>query len=587
MKTLFACWLSALLLVAAVPGLAQEEENPRWLGIDSLNAGLGEPPEEVERRTPREAVRSFLTLTEQKEYAAAAHLLNLLDLPPEEQAERGAVLAMQLAAVLQRGEWINVSSLSSRQDAMVVETSGKNARAGQPRRNLELASLELDGQSYEVRLARYRVGEQDPVWLIAPETISAIPRLYEKYGPSWLEQHLPERLQASFGVLRLWEWFAIPLFLLLIGAVGWFTHALMGLLASRLPAGLASVFAQMIRLPLAFIIMSLLSQWLLDYVVSFSGMVTATFRGLLVVILAWGVGLIALRLVDTLLIRMTRRLVGEIDDSKSRDERQLLTTLHALRRAVILVTVLAVGIYVIAQVSLFETLGVTLLASASVVTVLVGIAGQAVLGNILASFQISLTKPIRIGDLLVFEGQWCHVEGIYYTFIRLKTWDERRLIVPVRYFVSKPYQNLSSKNAKLYRSIAITLHISADVATLREKFREFAMAQEQVIDHHALACYVTGQHEATQEVTFYLMGAEPMGAWTAEAEVREKLLAYLRDHHPEWWPRSVVVLSDHDITRGDIPERRHLRRPARLEAVDEADAASSGAGGTQAGGERR
>jgi len=576
MKTSLTWILMVLLLAVSCLGVAQEEgEETRWFSVDALNTGLGQPPDDIERRTPRDAVRSFLELTKDEDYAAAAHLLNLLDLPPEEQAERGALLARQLAAVLQRGEWINVSSLSSRQDAMVVESSGKSSRVGQPRRNLELASLDLDGQNYEVRIARYRAGEQEPVWLIAPETITAIPRLYEKYGPSWLEDQIPERFQVSFGKLKLWEWFAIPIFLFLIGAVGWFTHAVMGLLASRLPAGLSSVFAQMIRLPLAFIVMSLLTQWLLDYVVSFSGLVTATFRGLLVIIMAWGVGLIALRLVDTLLIRMTRRLVGEIDDTRSRDERQLLTTLHALRRAVILITVTGVAIYVIAQVSLFETLGVTLLASASVVTVLVGIAGQAVLGNILASFQLSLTKPIRIGDLLIFEDQWCYVEGIYYTFIRLRTWDERRLVVPVRYFVSKPYQNLSSKNAKLCQTIVLTLHISADVATLREKFKEFAMAEEQVIDHHTLACYVTGQHEATQEISFYLMGPEPMGAWAAEAKVREKLLAFIRDHHPEWWPRSVVVLSDHDIARGDTPEHRRIRRPARVEKIDDASDAES------------
>ncbi|MDT8880541.1 mechanosensitive ion channel family protein [Halomonas saccharevitans] len=576
MKTSLTGILMVWLLALSCPGVAQEEgEETRWFSVDALNTGLGQPPDEIERRTPRDAVRSFLTLTQDEDYAAAAHLLNLLDLPPEEQAERGAVLARQLAAVLQRGEWINVSSLSSRQDAMVVESSGKSSRVGQSRRNLELASLDLDGQSYEVRIARYRAGEQEPVWLIAPETITAIPRLYEKYGPSWLEDQIPERFQVSFGKLKLWEWFAIPIFLCLIGAVGWFAHALMGLLASRLPAGLSSVFAQMIRLPLAFIVMSLLTQWLLDYVVSFSGLVTAIFRGLLVIIMAWGVGLIALRLVDTLLIRMTRRLVGEIDDTKSRDERQLLTTLHALRRAVILITVTGVAIYVIAQVSLFETLGVTLLASASVVTVLVGIAGQAVLGNILASFQISLTKPIRIGDLLIFEDQWCYVEGIYYTFIRLRTWDERRLVVPVRYFISKPFQNLSSKNAKLCQTIVLTLHISADVATLREKFKEFAMAEEKVIDHHSLACYVTGQHEATQEISFYLTSPEPMGAWAAEAQVREKLLAFIRDHHPEWWPRSVVVLSEHDIARGDTPEHRRIRRPARVEKIDDASNAES------------
>lgn len=68
------------------------------------------------------------------------------------------------------------------------------------------------------------------------------------------------------------------------------------------------------------------------------------------------------------------------------------------------------------------------------------------------------------------------------------------------------------------------------------------------------------------------MGPEPMGAWAAEARVREKLLAFIRDHHPEWWSRSVVVLSEHDIARGDTPAHRHIRRPARLETIDEGTA---------------
>lgn len=573
MKPPFLWLLLVMLLAFSCLGMAQEESREtRWFNVDALNAGLGPPPDKVKRSSPRDAVRSFMELTGEKDYSAAAHLLNLRDLSPEEQAARGAVLARQLSAVLQRGEWIDVSDLSARQDAMILEGAGQSSRVGQTRRNLKLATLELDGMNYEVRLARYRVGEEDPVWLISPKTITAIPKLYEKYGPSWLENHIPERFQHSFGMLKLWEWFAIPVFLLITGAVGWFIHVLMGLLASRLPPGLSSVFAQMIRLPMAFISMSLLAQWLLNYVVSFSGVVTAVFRGLLIIILAWGVGLIAVRLVDTLLIKMTRRLVGEIDDTRSRDDRQLLTTLNALRRFVILITVMVVVIYVIAQVSLFETLGVTLLASASVATVLIGIAGQAVLGNILASLQISLTKPIRIGDLLIFEDQWCYVEGIYYTFIRLRTWDERRLIVPVKYFISKPFQNLSAKNSKQYRSIVLTLHLSADVATLREKFKEFARAEEQVTDHHKLTCFVTGQHEATQEISFYLMGSETFEAWEAEMKVREKLLAFIRDHHPEWWPRAVVVLSEHDITRGDTPAHRRIRRPATVEAIDEGTA---------------
>ncbi|MGM0703607.1 MAG: mechanosensitive ion channel family protein [Pseudomonadota bacterium] len=570
MKTRLAWFLLVVLLAVSCLGVAQDEdEETSWYSVDAVNAGLDQPPKEVQRQTPRDAVRSFLNLTEQEDYSTAAHLLNLNELSHEEQAERGAVLARQLAAVLRRGQWINLSDLSARQDAMIEDESGQSSRAGQTRRNLELATLEADGQSYLLRVARYRVGDQDPVWLIGPETITAIPKFYEEYGPSWLEGHIPERFQSSAGVLKLWEWLAIPVFLLITGAVGWGIHALMGLLTRGLPSGFYSVFAQMIRLPLAFIAMALLAQWLLDYVVSFSGMVSTILGVVLIIIMAWGFGLIAVRLVDTLLIRMTRRLVGEIDDTKHRDERNLLTTLYALRRAVILVTVVGVAAFMIAQVSLFETLGMTLLASASVLTVLVGVAGQAVLGNILASFQISLTKSIRIGDLVVFEGHWSYVEAIFYTYIRLRTWDERRMIVPVKYFVSKPYENLSSKHANLYRTIVLTLHLSADVATLREKFKEFAIAEGQVIQHHKLACYVTGQHGATLEVSFYLMGPEAMGAWEVETKVREKLLAFIRDHHPEWWPREVVVLSHHDIARGDTPAKRRIRRTATAQEVDE------------------
>ncbi|MDZ7853236.1 MAG: hypothetical protein U5L98_11480 [Halomonas sp.] len=115
----------------------------------------------------------------------------------------------------------------------------------------------------------------------------------------------------------------------------------------------------------------------------------------------------------------------------------------------------------------------------------------------------------------------------------------------------------------------LTLHLSADVATLREKFKEFAMAEEQVIDHHKLACFVTGQHEATQEVSFYLMGPEAVGAWEAEAKVREKLLAFIGDQHPEWWPREVVALSHHDIARGDNVAHRHITRSATVQDIDE------------------
>lgn len=548
------CVLAVTLLFTSVSmaqSQGEESADSRWFTMDAINTGLGDVPEEAKRMSPRETIRSFLNFTEEENYADAAHLLNLADIDPSEQATRGAELAKQLAEVLRRGEWLNASNLPGRQDAAIEDPSGQNPQAGQPRRNIELAALRVDGQAYDVRLGRYRVGEEDPVWLIMPESVSSIPTLYEEYGPSMLESYIPERFKASFGVLKVWEWLAIPVFLVTIGIVGVATYYLVGLIARVLPSGVSTIFADQIGVPVALIVMSLVTQMLLDYVVSFSAVATTTFRVLLIAIMAWGAGTIALRLVDTIMLRMTRRLVGEIDDTKPKDKRRLLTSLYALRRVIILITVVSVSVYVLGQIQLFESLGLSILASASVLAVLVGIAGQAVLGNILSSFQLSLAKPIRIGDLVIFEGQWCYVEGIFYTFIRLRSWDERRLIVPVTYFTSKPFENLSVKSTKMYRFMELTLHLSADISQVREKFFEFAKEEDSVIEHHKLLCYVTGQTEHAQTVTCYLMTSDPMAGWTAEMNVREKLMAYIRDEHPDWWPRDVVVISHHDIARGE------------------------------------
>lgn len=555
-RSLWPAWMLLVVMLCfsslcLAQAQGEESEDTRWFTVETINEGLAEAPEDMSLSTPREALRNFLELTEDEEFAAAAHVLNLAALESSEQQERGAQLARQLSEVLRRGEWLNASSLSGRQDAAIEDPAGQNPRAGEPRRDIEVASLKVEGQTYDIRLGRYRVEGDDPIWLIMPDSVSAIPLLYDEYGPTILEAYIPERLKTSFGMLNLWEWIAIPLFLLIIVSVGWGTHFLVGLVARLVPSGARSIFFARIKGPVSLIVMSLVTQTLLDYVVSFSAVATTTFRVVLIAILAWGVGTIALRLVDTIMLRMTRRLVGEIDDTKPKDERKLLTTLYALRRGIILLMVIAVSVYVLSQIQLFETLGLSILASASVLAVLVGIAGQAVLGNILASFQLSLAKPIRIGDLVIFEGQWCYVEGIFYTFIRLRVWDDRRLIVPVTYFTSKPFENLSVKSAKMYRSLELVLHLSADIPQIREKFLEYAKEEDCVIEHHKLLCYVTGQTATAQTVTCYLMTSDPLSGWASEMNIREKLMTFIRDHHPDWWPREVMVISHHDVAKGE------------------------------------
>lgn len=570
-------WVAALMLAGLWAGAPQASAGPEsvetqsaestsaesgteraqgnWYAIETLNEGFENPLESSHLRTPREAMRTFLHLTDEENFEAAARVLNLADLSPEEQQLKGPALAQQLSEIFRRGKWLNISSLPGRHDAVVEDPTGKNPLAGESRRDVELATLEADGDAFDIRLGRYRVDDSEPVWMITPESVSSIPELYDRYGPSRFEAYIPESLKEAFGPLRLWEWIAIPLVLLLIALIGKGVHALTGRMAKWVPAGAPSIFVLQIQGPVALIVMSLVTQTLLEYVVSFSAVVATTLRVTLIAVLAWGAGAIGLRLIDTLMLRLTRHMAGQIDDAKPRDDRKLLTTLYALRRVVILIMVTLVTVYVLAQVQLFETLGLSILASASLLAVLAGIAGQAILGNILSSFQLSLAKPLRIGDLVMFEGQWCYVEGIFYTYIRLRVWNERRLIVPVTYFASKPFENLSSRSTKEYRTLELTLHLSADVACIREKFLEYAREEENVIEHHRLLCSVTAQNATAQTLTCFLMTVDPLSGWLAEASVREKLLAFIRDHHPQWWPREVVAVTQRDITLGERDTR--------------------------------
>lgn len=558
-KGLWRVWLVAVATLV-LSGLCQAQESGSgeagWYNIESLNVGLEGDTENKSLRTPREAMRHFMHLTETGDFAGAAHILNLGDLSPADQREHGAALAQQLAEVFRRGKSINISRLSARPDAVIEDISGKDPRAGKARRDIELASLEAGKDAYDIRLGRYQVGDDEPVWLITPESVASISTLYDRYGPSRFETYIPETLKRNVGFLRLWEWIAIPLVVLAIALIGKVVHALMTMLTRLLPSGSPSIFMVQIRSPVALIVMALVMQTLIDFVVSFSAVVATTLRVTLTIVMAWGIGVIALRMIDTFMLHMTRRMAGEIDDSKPRDERKLLTTLYALRRVIILIMVILVTIYVLGQVRLFETLGLSILASASVLAVLVGIAGQAVLSNILSSFQLSLAKPLRIGDLVMFEGQWCYVESIFYTYILLRVWNERRLIVPVTYFASKPFENLSAKSTMEYRSLDLVLHLNADVACLREKFLEFAHEEENVIEHHKLLCSVTAQTAAAQTITFFLMTVDPLSGWSAEVSIREKLMTFIRDNHPDWWPRQVVVLSEQDIARGETVAQR-------------------------------
>jgi len=533
-----------LLLCATVLfcTLASAQDTPdAWYSAEALNEGLGPAPDDLDLSTPRAAMRSFVENAGAERFDAAGHVLNLSRIEAQRQSDRAVRVAQQLYQVLDRRVWVDWSDLPSRPDAKVAQSASEGNAPGELRRDLGIKLFELNGRAYEIRIARYKAGEDsEPVWLFTPQTVEDVVALHDAYGPRAFAQYIPDRMKDQLGGLRIWEWIGLPIMLGLLIGIGWSVNSMVTMLARKAPYGfLQHAFARA-GFPLALFAVAVLAQVVLSLAVSFSGPVTSIVQPLLVIIMASGVGMAALRIVDAILDRVTLRYVGDIDDTRSLDKRELYTSIYALRRVIVLFMVGFAAFYVLARLNLFQSVGMTLLASAGVLTVLLGIAGQAVLGNILASLQIALAKPVRIGDSVLFEGDWAYVESIFYTFMRLRTWDERRIIVPVRYFVSKPFENWSVKDARIMHTVRLRLDHSADSDVLRDRFVELAREDEGVIEHDQIACYVTDHNAQGVEISFYAMSPDPSTGWVTEMRLREGMLRFIRAHHPEWWPQERV-----------------------------------------------
>ncbi len=220
-----------------------------------------------------------------------------------------------------------------------------------------------------------------------------------------------------------------------------------------------------------------------------------------------------------------------------------------LRTADVLVVIVTIG----AALMTFEPVrqyGVSLFASAGVAGLVAGLAARPVLSNLFAGVQIAMTQPIRIDDAVIVEGEWGTIEEITSTYVVVRIWDMRRLIVPLTYFIEKPFQNWTRESAALLGSAYIYVDYRAPVETIRQKLTEI-VKQSTNWNGKVVNLLVTNANENTMELRC-LMSASTAGmAFSLRCEVREKLIDFLQKEHPEALPRQrsdVVVAGDPDAT---------------------------------------
>jgi small-conductance mechanosensitive channel len=180
--------------------------------------------------------------------------------------------------------------------------------------------------------------------------------------------------------------------------------------------------------------------------------------------------------------------------------------------------------------------GVSLLASAGAAGLVVGLALQPVLKNLFAGIQVAMTQPIRIDDALLVEGEWGKVEEITSTYVVVRIWDLRRLILPLSYFIEHPFQNWTRESAELIGTVMLYVDYTVPVATVRSKAEEIARASP-LWNGQVFNCAVTDLKERTMEIRILIDASDSGRAFDLRCEMREKLMAFLQQDFPQALPR--------------------------------------------------
>ena len=252
---------------------------------------------------------------------------------------------------------------------------------------------------------------------------------------------------------------------------------------------------------------------------------------ILVLVMGWGAAL-SVRIVSA--GYLSRVKTTEEDNLQARKH---ITQIGILRRAAdLLIFVVTVS----AALMTFQPVrqyGVSLFASAGAASLIVGLAARPLLTNLIAGVQIAITQPIRMEDAVIVEGEWGWIEEITSTYVVVRLWDWRRMILPISYFLEKPFQNWTHNSAALIGSVFFFLDYRVPVERLRSKLLEI-VKDSPLWDGKVVNLQVSDVMEHTVQLRMLVSARNAPQTWDLRCEVREKMLAFLQTECPEALPRT-------------------------------------------------
>lgn len=223
--------------------------------------------------------------------------------------------------------------------------------------------------------------------------------------------------------------------------------------------------------------------------------------------------------------------------------RKVQTQVQFIKRLIV------VGIFIVAVSIIllnFEgvrNIGAGLLTSAGVTGIIIGFAAQRSIANLIAGFQIAFTQPIRIDDVVIIEGEWGRIEEITFTYVVLRIWDERRLIVPINYFIENTFQNWTRSSADILGTVFLYTDYFVPIEELRKELRRLCEGSPYW-DKRVSVVQVTDLTEQSVQIRALMSAASSSNAWELRVMVREKLVEFIRRNYPESLPRTRAELQE-------------------------------------------
>jgi small-conductance mechanosensitive channel len=249
-----------------------------------------------------------------------------------------------------------------------------------------------------------------------------------------------------------------------------------------------------------------------------------------ILVVGWS-AIVAVRLAAELYLR--RLPAGQPEDVALRAQLTQVRVLGRTADVLILLVTLSAALMTIPAVRQF---GVSLFASAGAAGLVIGLAARPLLASLIAGIQIALTQPIRLEDAVVVEGEWGRVEEIAATYVVLRLWDLRRMIVPLSYFIEKPFQNWTHGSPSLIGTVMLYVDWSVPVDRLRARLEE-VVRTSPLWDGQTVALQVTDvTKHGLVELRALVSASNSSRAWDLRCEVREKLVAFLQQEFPHALP---------------------------------------------------